>query len=311
MWQLLSGIFMGWALGSNDAANIFGLAVTTRVIKFWTAAILAALFVIIGALTGGQGGFETYGALADQTLLSAFLISLAAALTVTTMTTLGFPVSTSQAVVGAIIGISLTRSNNIGWNILIKVVTSWVLTPIGGAVLSFLLYSLAGKFVEKWLKGYTAYDKAIKVGFLLVGAYSAYSLGANNVANVTGVYVRSGFLSPLSGSLLGSGAIALGILTYSRRVIHTVGEKLVTLDPFSAFVALLGEAITLNIFAIVGVPVSASQAIVGAILGIGLLKGVRTVNSRNVANIGVAWVLTPAVSGLLAYFVWLLTQTVK
>ncbi|MFP4589036.1 MAG: inorganic phosphate transporter [Candidatus Acetothermia bacterium] len=310
MWQLISGIFMGWSLGSNDAANIFGLAVSTRVLKFWTAATLASGFVIVGALMSGHGGFETYGSLADQNITSAFIISLAAALTVTIMTTLGAPVSTSQAVVGAIVGISLLTAE-VEWEILIKIMTSWLLTPLGGALSAYLLYTLVGRFLERWIQRYVFYERVLKIGFLLVGAYSAYSLGANNVANVTGVYVKAEVISPQIGALVGSVSIAAGILTYSRNVIHTVGEKLVTLDPFSAFIALLGEAVTLNVFAVVGVPVSASQAIVGSVLGIGLLKGVKTIEKRNVFNIVLAWILTPTISGSLACGLWSFYQIIR
>jgi len=296
---------MGWSLGSNDAANIFGLAVSTRVLRFWTAAILASVFVVAGALLSGQGGFETYGKLASQTLLSAFFISLAAAITVTSMTAFGLPVSTSQAVVGSIIGIGVLQGN-VHWATLIKVVLAWVFTPVGGAIFSYLLYISIGKLIERWLKDYFFYDEFLKVGFLLISAYSAYSLGANNVANITGVYVKSGALTPWMGALIGSLAIASGIITYSRRVIQTVGNNLVNLEPFTGFIALLGEAMTLNVFAVIGVPVSASQAIVGSVLGIGLVKGVKTIDKKNVANIVLAWVLTPAISGGLAYGLWIL-----
>ena len=304
MWQLISGLFMGWSLGANDAANIFGLAVSTRVLKFWTAALMASVFVVIGALVSGSGGFETYGHLAQQNLFEAFLVSLAAAITVSLMTVAGWPVSTSQAVVGAIVGLGLTTSG-VNWSILLKVVIAWVFTPVGGAIFAFFLYFFVGRFMERRLSGVVAYDKMMKVGFIVVGAYSAYSLGANNVANVTGVYVQSGFLSPTGGALIGSLAIAFGILTYSRKVIYTVGEGLVPLEPFPAFVALLGEALTLNVFAIVGVPVSASQAIVGAVLGIGLLKGVKTINYQNLTNIFLAWILTPSLSGIMVWLMWL------
>lgn len=308
MWQLISGIFMGWSLGSNDAANIFGLAVSTKVLRFWTAAILASVFVVAGALLSGQGGFATYGKLAGQTLLSAFFISLAAAITVSSMTAFGLPVSTSQAVVGSIIGIGVLQGN-VHWVTLIKVVVAWIFTPIGGAIFSYLLYISIGRLVERWLKDYFFYDEFLKVGFLLISAYSAYSLGANNVANITGVYVKSGALTPRMGALIGSLAIASGIITYSRRVIRTVGNNLVKLEPFTGFIALLGEALTLNVFAVIGVPVSASQAIVGAVLGIGLVKDVKTIDMRNVVNIILAWVLTPAISGGLAYGLWVLHGT--
>ncbi len=303
MWQLISGLFMGWSLGANDGANIFGLAVSTRVLKFWTAAFVASVFVVLGALANGSGGFETYGQLAQQDLFEAFLVSLAAAITVSLMTAAGWPVSTSQAVVGAIVGLGLLTSG-VNTGTLTKVVVAWVFTPVGGAFFAFLLYFFVGRFIEDRLNGLVLYDRVLKIGFLVVGSYSAFSLGANNVANVTGVYVEAGFLSPFMGALVGSLAIGFGILTYSKKVIHTVGEGLVPLEPFPAFIALLGEAITLNVFALVGVPVSASQAIVGAVLGIGLLKGVKTIDFENVRNVFLAWVLTPSVSGALLVAMW-------
>ena len=107
MTPLLGGIFLGWSLGANDAANVFGTAVTSRMLRFWTAAILASAFVILGALLEGQAGIETLKGLTQLTLKQATVCSVGAALTVTIMTILKLPISTSQAVVGAILGIGL------------------------------------------------------------------------------------------------------------------------------------------------------------------------------------------------------------
>ncbi len=137
MWYLLSGIYLGGTLGANDAANIFGTAVITKAVKFKTAALLSIIFVIIGSGLEGAGGMETLGGLAEQTLLTAFLSSLAAALTVTLMTVLELPVSTSQAVVGAIIGGNIL-SGTVDFTPLIPIVSAWILTPIGGLLISFI-----------------------------------------------------------------------------------------------------------------------------------------------------------------------------
>ena len=105
---LLSGLFLGWSLGANDAANVYGTAVGTRMIRFRTAAILCSAFVILGAVIGGAGASHTLGQLGSvDAPPGAFTVALAAALSVTWMTRLGIPVSTSQAVVGAIIGWNL------------------------------------------------------------------------------------------------------------------------------------------------------------------------------------------------------------
>jgi PiT family inorganic phosphate transporter len=102
---LSAGLFMGWSLGANDAANIFGTAVGTKMIKFRTAAFIASIFVIIGATISGAGASQSLGDLGRiNTIVGAFTVSASAAITVTFMTSKGLPVSTSQAIVGAIIG---------------------------------------------------------------------------------------------------------------------------------------------------------------------------------------------------------------
>ena len=102
---LTSGLFLGWALGANDAANVFGTAVGTKMVKFSTAAIICSIFIIIGAVWGGAGTTDTLGKLgAVNALPGAFMVAFSAALSVLLMTKAGLPVSTSQAIVGGIIG---------------------------------------------------------------------------------------------------------------------------------------------------------------------------------------------------------------
>ena len=136
MLSLLGGVFLGWSLGANDASNVFGSAVASRMLKFWTAAVLASVFVLLGALLQGQAGIETLKGLTQFTLEQAVVSSVAAATTVTIMTILGLPVSTSQAVVGAILGIGiLTQQLNLAG--LGKVVACWFGTPVGALALGY------------------------------------------------------------------------------------------------------------------------------------------------------------------------------
>ena len=130
----------------------------------------------------------------------------------------------------------------------------------------------------------------------MAGSYAAYALGANNVANVTAVFVGAGQISVFPATLIGGLSIAFGILTFSRPVMETVGRKLVRLDPFSALIVVLAEAITVHFFTYVGVPVSTSQAVIGAVLGVGLVRGINTVSRRTLVNIFIGWFLTPAIS---------------
>ncbi len=308
MWQLSSGVFLGWSLGANDAANVFGPAVASRMVRFGTSAALCSIFVVAGALLQGSQGMHTYQELSPIGSLNvAFIVSLAAAATVTLMTLWGLPVSTSQSVVGSLLLVGL-MTGNLQTEPLIKVLICWVSTPVGAMIASASLYLLLGKAMNRLDMDIFSYDRNLKTALVLAGSYGAYALGANNVANVTGAFVGENMLTPFWACLIGSLAISLGVITYSRNVMMTVGRGLVKLDAFSAFIVVLSKALTVHIFAWIGVPVSTSQAIVGAVLGIGLVKGVKTVDRRVLWRILFGWIGTPAVSFILAailYYVFL------
>jgi PiT family inorganic phosphate transporter len=304
---LFGSVILGWALGSNDAANVFGTAVASRMVRYRTAAILSAVFILIGAAVGGAPGIRTLGGLADQTLQTALIVSAVAGLTVLCMTVLKLPVSASQAVVGAILGAALQRSpGSVQWSQLLKIVVCWVGTPVGAAVVAAILYPTLGWAFDRLRINLVSRSIALKAALLLSGVYGAYALGANNVANVTGMFYRTGLTRGLAHAelvlaLLGGASIALGVLTFSRRVMLTVGSRLVQLGAFSALVAVLAEAVTVHAYSFIGVPVSTSQAIVGAVLGIGVAKSVRTISRATLGRILLGWVATPAVAGAISY----------
>jgi len=308
MWKLLGGGYLGWSLGANDSANIFGTGVTTGIISYRRAILLTAIFVILGAWLQGPECMDTVSDMASITLTEAFACTAAAALTMTLLTIWSIPASTSQAIMGAIIGIGMLHSGipylTTGSTPakLLKVLICWVMTPIGGAVIAFVLYKILRKIVYHNFHKARLFDLALQAGFIISGCYGAYALGANNVANCTGVYVGR-LLSAREAAVLGGLAIAFGSLTYSRKVMFTIGKKITTLDPFSAVVAVLAEAVTIHIYTFIGVPVSTSQAIVGAVVGIGLVHGGRTVQTRTLVEIMVGWVVTPVSAAIFAVLI--------
>ena len=303
MLPLLGGVFLGWSLGANDAANCFGSAVASRMVRYWTAAVLCSIAVTLGALLEGQAGIETLSSLTVLDLEQAVVITVAAAITVTIMTVLGLPVSTSQAAVGAILGIGFFNQEiNVGE--LGKVVACWVGTPTGAVLVAFLLYKLLARVYNRLPLGMVDSDRLVRAALIVAGCYASYTLGANNVANVTGVYVGAGMLTVFAAALIGGLSIAFGVMTYSRNVMETVGTKLVRLDPFSALIVVLAEGLTIHFYTIMGVPVSTSQAVIGAVMGIGIVKGASTIKRKTLYGILTGWFLTPPVACFIAMCVY-------
>lgn len=300
MWKVLSGVFLGWSLGANDSANIFGTGYATGIVKYRTAIWLTAVFVMIGALLEGPKCMDVVGDLSRITATDAFYCALAGAITMAGLTILAIPASCSQAIIGAVLGAGIL-SGTADFSSLYKIVACWVFTPICALFAAYLLHRLLGFVINKTMLSLAKRSLLYSGGTLLVGCYGAYALGSNNVANVTGVYVGAGLLSAETAALIGGLSIAFGTLTYSRRVMETIGKGIVPLDPFSALVAVLAEALSLHLFTQIGVPVSSSQAIVGAVVGVGLVGDIQTVSLKMLARIGIGWIMTPVSGGVLAY----------
>ncbi|MBN2668007.1 MAG: inorganic phosphate transporter [Bacteroidales bacterium] len=328
LFFLSSGLFLGWTLGANDAANVFGSAVGSKMVKFRKAAIVASVFVILGAVIQGAGASHTLGKLGSISALGgAFTVALASGLTVFGMTKFRLPISTSQAIVGAIIGWNFFTGNPTDYSSLTKIVTTWISGPILGAIFAIILYISLKKLIRKLQIHLILLDAYIRNALIIVGAFGSYSLGANNIANVVGVFVPSApnivlnfGLFTLDGVqllfLLGGIAIAVGIITYSKRVMMTVGDDIMKLSAEASLVVVLAHSLVLfvfsssslsNFFVSIGlpaiplVPVSSSQAIVGSIMGIGLLKGGRNIKFNVLGNISIGWILTPILAGLSSF----------
>lgn len=334
---LSSGLFLGWSLGANDAANIFGSAVGSRMISFRRAAWIASIFVVIGAVFQGQGGSETLNELGTvDALAGAFTVSLSAAFIVLIMTRRSLPVSTSQAIVGAIVGWSMFTGNPTDYKVLGKIVSTWISGPILGMIFAALLFLLLRKALQRAKIHIIKLDSYIRTGLILVGAFGAYSLGANNIANVMGVFVSSApninlnfGLFQLDGVqilfLFGGLAISAGIFTYSKRVMEKVGNGILALTPEAAIVVVLSQSLVLFLFSskafasflismglppLPMVPVSSTQLVIGALLGIGMVKGMREVKFTALGGVALGWIITPVLSGILTFFSLFFIQNV-
>ena len=187
---LSSGIFLGWALGANDAANVFGTAVATRMVRFRTAAIICSIFIILGAVFSGAGAASTLGKLGSINALSgSFMAALAAALGVYLMTKVGLPVSTTQAIVGAIIGWNIFSGTDTRSEVFLKIAATWIVCPILAAFIAIILFFSIKLILKKFNLHMLRTDAYTRFGLILAGAFGSYSLGANNIGNIMGVFI--------------------------------------------------------------------------------------------------------------------------
>jgi len=337
---LTSGLFLGWSLGSNDAANVWGTAVGTRMVKFKTAALVCSIFVIAGAVISGSGASHTIGKLGSiSALAGAFTVALAAALSVYWMTKAALPVSTSQAIVGSIIGWNLFSGTTVDVPALVKIVGTWVFSPILTAVFAVILYHLVANGFRRIKIHLLRFDSYTRLLLIAAGAFGSYSLGANNIANVMGVFIEStgdvftdisfGSFAVLTGVqqlfLLGGISIAVGVFTYSKKVMFTVGSDIYKLSPLAAFIVVVSSSIVLFLFASQSlkdllvaynlpsfplVPVSSSQSIVGGVIGVGLARGGRNLNLKVLGRISFGWVATPVIAAVVSFVTLFIVQNV-
>ena len=255
------------------------------------------------------------------------MCAFAAAVTVYWMIKSSIPVSTSQAIVGAIIGWNTYSAKPTNYGILSQIISTWILCPLLSGIIAILLYYL----IRAWLKHARIHllrlDCYTRIGLILTGAFGSYALGSNNIGNVMGVFVDASPLQgihwkhfQLSGTqllfLIGSIAISVGIFTRSHKVMRTIGKKIMVMSPQVAWIVVISQAIVLFLFASQGlehflssrnlpalplVPVSSSQAVIGAVMGIGIAKGGRNIRWDILGKISIGWVTTPVISATVCF----------
>ncbi len=294
---------LGWSLGYNNMSTLFGPSVVADIVKYRTATILAGAFILIGALIGGRAGLGTVSSITTLTVQLAVSASIATTLTTLVMTYLSLPTSLTQGIFGAMVGIGML-TGNVNWPKLVEVVIFWGLTPFGAVLIAYLAHRFLSRYYNR-IKSLRVRGSLIRILSVSFGIYAAYSLGANNLANVTGPFVGKGMLSDWWALVVGGAAMALGALTSSRKVIYTVGRGVTAMEPFDSAISIFAESTSLLIFSFIGIPISSAQAVIGAVVGVGLVKGTKMINSRMLFKIISGWIATPFVTAAIAVIIYL------
>jgi inorganic phosphate transporter, PiT family len=325
---LLGLIFVALAFdflnGLHDAANSIATIVSTRVLRPRYAVIWAAFFNFIAFLFFGLHVAATIGTgIVAAEIIDAAVIfgALMGAISWNLITWwAGIPSSSSHALIGGLVGAGVTKAGGsaLVWTGLIKTISAIVLSPLTGFLLALLLV-----LTVSWLFVRTS-PHAVDVVFRSLQFVSAsmYSLGhggndAQKTMSIIAVllfsqgYLGNEFYVPFWVVITCQAAMGLGTLIGGWRIVHTMGSKITRLTPMQGFCAKTGGAISLFAATWLGIPVSTTHTITGAIIGVGAARKVSAVRWNVASNIVVAWVVTLPAAGLIAAFFYWVARAVS
>ncbi|MCK4307534.1 inorganic phosphate transporter [candidate division WOR-3 bacterium] len=388
------GFYMAWNIGANDTANSMASAVGAKALTLKQAVCIDGVFNLIGAVFVGTHVTNTVRkGIADPCLMGTpqvvmiafFAAILGASLWVTIATWKGLPVSTTHAIVGAIMGVGMISGgmSAIQWGKIWGIVASWVISPIFSGILAYSVFKLISKtilqkdnpvlFAKRYspyfigvtffiislsfllktplgktlnisgsdgifvalifgaLTGYIGYnlfirnrkiqnvEQIFKILQIITSCYVGFAVGANDVANAVGP-IAAVWNIAVTGEIaakvpvpflllaLGGIGIVIGTLTWGYKIIKTVGFKITELTNTRGFSIDFGAATSVLVASKLGCPVSTTHAVVGAVIGVGLARGLDAIDLRVIKNIAISWVITLPVAAGIAMLIFTLLR---
>ena len=307
LFFLFGGAFLAFIFGRNNFGNVFGSAVGTGILSFKTASFLTGLFLLLGSVFASSGTSETLLQLTHFDALSeAFYFSIVVAFVMMVLTRLGIPASVAQLSVGALVGWNLAFRIDIAWQNVIKIVWGWFLSPLISCFLAFAVFKITRWVLQKYPLPILYQDLLVKALWAIIGSFTAYSLGANNMPVLLIPFTQ---VVPESSCVLGicfSLMAGTGCLLASRKVIKTMTSKLFPLSSVESLIVGFSGALTLLLFSFQNglfsaLPVSISAAMIGAIVGVSFGKGGYGLKWGALCSIIFSWIWAPVFSGLLSF----------
>jgi PiT family inorganic phosphate transporter len=310
--------------GLHDAANSIATIVSTRVLRPRYAVMWAAFFNFIAFLFFGLHVAQTVGVgIVAAEMVDARVIfgALMGAISWNLITWwAGIPSSSSHALIGGLVGAGLTKAglSAVVWTGILKTGGAIVLSPLTGFFLALLLVlATSWLFVRALPRSVDRLFRSLQ----FVSA-SAYSLGhgGNDAQKTMGIiavllfsqgHLGNQFHVPFWVVITCQAAMGLGTLVGGWRIVHTMGSKITRLNPMQGFCAETGGAITLFAATYLGIPVSTTHTITGAIIGVGAARKVSAVRWNVATNIVAAWIITLPASGLIGALFYLLSGLIE
>ena len=310
--------------GMNDAANSIATVVSTRVLSPFQAVLWAAFFNFAAAFLFGVNVANTIGkGIVDVAIVDNFVILsglIGAIICSATATHYGLPISVSHSIIGGYGGAAVAKA---GFSSIIisgytKVVIFIFLAPIL-AFVAAIFFSIITLWIVKNKSPYKV-DKYFRKLQLVSAAFYSLSHGSNDAQKTMGIIavvlftngiLGNNFYVPFEIIILSYSVIAFGTLVGGWKVIRTLGMRVTKLTPFGGFSAETSSGLTISIASLLGIPVSTTHTITGAIIGVGSIRSISAVRWGVARNILWAWVLTIPLSAVFAVLTYYLSIYIK
>jgi PiT family inorganic phosphate transporter len=309
--------------GIHDSSNIVATMISSRALSPRVALTMTAIAEFSGPFIFGVAVADTIGheVVAAQAINEVVLLAALTSAIIWNLLTwyLGFPSSSSHALIGGFIGAVVIDA---GWHViqipgLVKILIALFTSPIIGFAIGYILLRLV--LLSCW-KASPGVSQLFKRGQIFTALALALSHGANDaqktmgiitLALVTGGYLKV-FAVPIWVIILCAGMIAIGTSVGGWRLIRTLGGKFFKIRPVDGFTAQLASAVVILSASLVGGPVSTTQVVSSAIMGVGAAERVKKVRWGVAQDIAAAWLLTiPATALLAAGLYWVLSQVIR
>jgi PiT family inorganic phosphate transporter len=314
VFLIILALIFDFLNGFHDSANSIATIVSTRVLRPKYAVLWAAFFNFVAFLLLSHNVANTMGkgiidiAIIDQKIIFGTLVGACVWDVITWY--FGLPTSSSHALIGGLIGAAMVKTGQqaLVWSGIIKTVAFIFISPVAGLLLSWFLgiivYWACRKAAPRKV------DSIFRKGQLLSAAFYSIGHGGNDAQKTMGIIASLLFSAGLLGKtfyiptavvIACYAAIALGTMFGGWRIVKTMGQKVAKLRPVDGFCAESSSALTLIVSTALGIPVSTTHTITGAIMGVGSLKRLSAVRWGVAGRIVWAWILTiPAAAAIAA-----------
>jgi PiT family inorganic phosphate transporter len=395
-------LYMAWNIGANDVANAMGTSVGSGALTLKQAVLIAAFLEFFGAVLVGANVAKTqrteivdpeqFASNPELLMYGMMAALISSAVWITIATYFSMPVSTTHSIVGSIMGFGIAAYGFSAIQVagVSKILISWLVSPLAGAAIAFLIFIIIRRRVlnakeplratkrfapplvglvffiitlsaiYKGLKnlhldmdlaqaliiativgivaGINAFamfkimknnikdqTKAVERIFaylqIISACYVAFAHGANDVGNAVAPFAtiieiaRTGVVGdmvevPIWILVLGGIGITIGVMTWGKKVIQTIGKNITDITPSRGFCAEFGTATTVLVCSKLGMPISTTHTLVGSVIGVGLAGGVAALDLRIIGKIVISWVITLPIAALSTIGIFFIIITI-